>query len=144
MSKINTPKNSVCAHLVKLYKSLLRLAPGPIVSEKQFCFPASGPTSWYTFSTDLGFSCPYSGNKEELHQGSAEARFFSWKVLLSRTRRMFLQTVVLPFCIHATIPTNNKWHWTKISTGYLRYTAETEINLCLKTRFLEFTIPQKM
>ena len=65
-------------------------------------------------STCLGSTCQYSGNKEKGLQGSAEARFFSWKVFLSRTRRMFPLTVVLPFCIHATVPTNtrvNRCEW---------------------------------
>ena len=33
MSKANTPKTSVCAHLVRLYKILLRFALGPLVSD---------------------------------------------------------------------------------------------------------------
>ena len=33
MSEANTPKTSVCAHLVKPYKIWLRFALGPLVSE---------------------------------------------------------------------------------------------------------------
>ena len=56
-----------------------------------------------------GSTCPESGNKEECHQGSSGARFYSWKVLLLRARRMFLWTGVLPFCIHGTIATNTTY-----------------------------------
>ena len=57
-----------------------------------------------------GSTFPESINKEECHQGSAGARFYSWKVLLLRVRGIFLWTVVLPFCIHATIATNTSAH----------------------------------
>ena len=53
----------------------------------------------------LWSTCLESSNKEECRQGSAWARFYPWKVLLLRTRRIFLWTVVLPFCIHGTIAT---------------------------------------
>ena len=53
-----------------------------------------------------GSTGPESSKKEECHQGSAGARFYSWKVLLLRVRRMYLWTVVLLFCIHVTITTN--------------------------------------
>ena len=48
MSGANTPKTSVCAHFVKLYKIFLPLALGPKVSEimknKLFSPSASGQT----------------------------------------------------------------------------------------------------
>ena len=109
----NTPTTFLWAHLVRLYKMLLCFALGPKVSEilkkneKMFSL-ASLPIRTLRKKIDLGSTCRYSGNKEEWHLGSAEARFLSWKVALSRTRRIFLQTVVLPFCIHATIPTNTR------------------------------------
>ena len=118
MSGTNTPKTALCFHLVKLYKILLCFVLGHIVSEIRKNFFLLSPSFWtnknieqiflscYTFFIDLGSTCPYSGSKEEWQQSSVETRFFSWKVLLSQTRRMFLQTVVLPFCIHATILTN--------------------------------------
>ena len=48
-----------------------------------------------------GLTCPDSSNKEEGHQDSAGVRFYSWKVLLLRARRMFLWRVVLPFSLPA-------------------------------------------
>ena len=67
-----------------------------------------------------GSTCPESSNKEEYHQGAAGARFYSWKVLLLRAIRMFLWTVVLPFCIHETIATN-----TSMKEDYQKvYTAD--------------------
>ena len=103
MSQANTPKTSVSAPLVKIYKILLRFALGPLVSE-------------------------ILKNKEECHQGSAEARFYSWKVLLLRARRMFLWTVLLPFCIHVTIATNTTLEGPYIRTIYLDELKEEETN----------------
>ena len=109
MSEANTPKTSVCAPFVKLYKILLRFALGPLA-----------PT-WLLdelkFSMAPGSTCSESSNKEECHQGSAGAR----------ARRMFLWTVVLPFCIHVTIATNTSsytvFQWPN--------NGQTELDPCL-------------
>ena len=84
-SETNTPKALVCAPLVKI----IRFALGPIVSEilkNNFFFP----------------TCFWNNSLPWLLD-----QFFQ-RVLLLRARRMFLMTVVLPFCIHATIATNTK------------------------------------
>ena len=61
MSWTNTPKTSVCAHLVKLYKILLCFALGPIVSEKmknKLFSPASGPTRTLRTTFGAGWNFP--------------------------------------------------------------------------------------
>ena len=121
MSETNTPKTSVCGHLVKLHKKKFRLALGPIVSEvmqnKFFLLLASVPTrtmrrffwSWYIFSTDLGSTCPYSRNKEEdtrvlqrldsshgkCSYPRPEECFYRQQCYLSASMQLFLPTLLL-------------------------------------------------
>ena len=115
--QLNSAK--ICFYSHKVKKSRIRETPNLstnadsstvtfylLVSLKGLIYFFLPPPRGFFSQIFSSFFCSYSGNKEEWQRGSAEARFFSLKVLLSRTRRMFLQTVVLPFCIDATIPTN--------------------------------------
>ena len=82
-----------------------------------------------------GSTCSESINKEECHQGSAGARFYAWKVVLLRARRMFLWTLVVPFCIHATIATNTTYFDCFFSSIPRALIADLDIpNLCIKKK----------
>ena len=109
----NKLTTSVCAHLVKLYKILVRLALGPIVSEimkNKFVFPSF----WinknlfelvYIFHRSwINFSIRWK--QRRMTPGFCRGQILLMESAPIWTKRMFLQTVMLPFSINATIPTD--------------------------------------